>query len=68
MTQSELGFVFGVHKSTVANWENGYDIIPLSKLIRFCNLYSYSVDFVLGLSRGNKAYEDKIKIDKKALV
>lgn len=65
MTQSELGFVFGVHKSTVANWENGYDIIPLSKLIRFCNLYDYSIDFVLGLSRKNNVYNDKICTDKK---
>ena len=56
MTQSELGYVFGVNKATVSNWENGYDIIPLNKLIKFCNLYNYSIDFVVGLTRKNKIY------------
>lgn len=23
MTQAELGFVFGVQKATISNWENG---------------------------------------------
>ncbi len=31
MTQTELGYIFGVSKATVANWENGYGIIPLKK-------------------------------------
>ena len=33
MTQTELGYIFGVSKGTVANWENGYSIMPLKKLI-----------------------------------
>ena len=66
MTQTELGYVFGVHKSTISNWENGYDIIPLNKLIRFCNLYNYSLDYVCGLSRKNIEYK-KINIDKKKI-
>lgn len=64
MTQTELGNLFGVTNSTVRGWENAYDSIPLKKLVKFCNLYGYSIDFVLGLSRNNKKYTDKIKIDK----
>ena len=64
MTQSELGYVFGVNKATVSNWENGYDIIPLNKLIKFCNLYNYSIDFVVGLTRKNKIYPKIEKLDK----
>ena len=60
MTQKELGFVFDVHKSTISGWETGKDTIPLRKLIKFCNLYNYSLDFVMGLSRTNKEYS-KIK-------
>lgn len=63
MTQSELGYVFGVGKATISNWENGYDIIPLNKLVKFCNLYNYSLDFVVGFSRKNKTYSP-LKIDK----
>ena len=66
MTQEELGFVFGVSKKTVSGWENSYDTIPFNKLIRFCNLYDFSMDFVLGFSRNNTKY-DKIKTDKEKI-
>ena len=66
MTQKELGFVFGVHESTISGWETGKDTIPLRKLIKFCNLYNYSLDFVMGLNRTNKTYPklDKINLKK----
>lgn len=56
LTQKELGFIFGVHASTISGWETGKDTIPLKKLIKFCNLYGYSLDFVTGLSRNNTKY------------
>lgn len=69
MTQLELGYVFGVSDSAIRSWENAYESIPLSKLIKFCNLYDYSLDFVVGLSRSNKKYgkfkTNKVKIGKK---
>ncbi len=69
MTQSELGFVFGVSDSAIRSWENAHDSIPLPKLIKFCSMYNYSLDFVVGLTRKNIKYgkfkTDKIKISKK---
>lgn len=68
MTQKELGFVFGVSDRTISGWENCYDIIPLSKLVKFCNLYHYSVDYVVGFTRNNKKYKNKkIILDKKII-
>lgn len=64
MTQEELGYVFGVKKATISNWENGYDIIPLNKLVKFCNLYNCSFDFIVGFTRENKIYPKLNKIDK----
>ena len=61
MTQKELGYIFGVHETTVSGWETGKDTIPLKKLIKFCNLYNFSLDFVCGLTRINNKH---IKIDK----
>ena len=61
MTQTELGYIFGVSKGTVANWENGYGIIPLKKLIKFSNYSGYSLDFICGFNRTNKKFD---KIDK----
>lgn len=63
MTQKELGFVFGVSRYTVHGWENGHDMMPLSKLIKFSNLYGYSLDFICGLSKKNIKY-GKLNIDK----
>lgn len=66
MTQKELGFVFGVSRYTVHGWENGHDTMPFNKLIKFCNLYGYSLDFVCGLSKKNIKY-DKLNIDKQMI-
>lgn len=66
MTQTELGYVFGVTKNTVSGWENGHDTMPFNKLIRFCNLYDYSLDYVVGFTRYNSKYE-KIKLDQKII-
>ena len=66
MTQQELGYVFGASKNTVSGWENAHDTMPFNKLIRFCNLYDFSMDFVVGFTRKNTKY-DKIKTDKKKI-
>ena len=67
MTQEELGYVFGVKKATISNWENSYDIIPLRKLIKLSNLYNYSIDYLVGFNRRNTKHSSKIKIDKKII-
>ena len=65
MTQKELGYVFGVHETTISGWETGKDTIPLKKLIKFCNLYNYSLDFAIGLSRQDDKHPNIDKVDKK---
>lgn len=57
MTQTELGNIFGVSKQTIANWENNNDIIPLKKLIKFCNMFNYSIDYVVGLKNKNQDFQ-----------
>ncbi len=67
MTQEELGIVLGASKQTISNWETGYTPMPLPKLIRFCNLYDYSLDFVCGFNRKNIKYNKNIKLNKKTI-
>lgn len=67
MTQTELGNVFGVHNSTVRGWENAYDTMPLRKLVKFSNMYNYSIDYILGLSKSNKIFDTKIKLNRKSI-
>ena len=66
MTQEELGFVFGVSRKTISGWETSSNTIPFNKLVKFCNLYNYSIDFVCGLSRRNREYP-KIKLNKEQI-
>ena len=64
MTQEELGLVLGVSRKTISGWETANDPIPFNKLIKFCNLYHYSLDFVLGLTKNNDKNNIVVKIDK----
>ena len=67
MTQEELGIILGASKQTISNWETGYIFMPLTKLVRFCNLYNYSLDFVVGFTRKNIKYNKEIKLDSKLI-
>ena len=60
ITQDELGSILNVHKSTISGWENCHSIIPFKKLIKFCNQYNYSLDFVCGLTRKNTDYSKNL--------
>lgn len=64
MTQKQMGCVFNVNDSTYRGWESGRTIIPLKHLIKFSNLYGYSIDYLLGLTNKNTKYEPIKKIDK----
>jgi len=65
LTQKELGKILGVSDSTVSGWETAKDTMPLEKMIIFCNLYNYSLDFLTGLSRKNEKYNRLEKVDMK---
>lgn len=67
MTQTELGYIFGVSKGTVSNWENGYSVIPLRKLIKFSNYSGYSLDYICAFTRYNKKLPKIEKTDKKTI-
>lgn len=56
ITQTQLGYIFGVSKQTVSGWENAKDTMPFNKLIKFSNLYDYSLDYILGFTRKNINY------------
>ena len=63
LTQSELGYMFGVSDSAVRSWENGHYTIPLPKLCKFCSMFDYSIDYVMGIIKRNIKY-GSFSIDK----
>lgn len=67
ITQRKLGQILGVSEKTISGWETAQDTIPFRTLIKFCNLYNYSVDFVVGLIRQNIKYNQNIDITNKII-
>lgn len=53
LKQIYVAKILKVHKSTYSNWENNYDTIPLKKLIYYANYFSFSLDFLFGISSVN---------------
>ena len=53
LTQKQIANIFDIHESTVSGWETGKDSIPLKKLIAYCYLFHYSLDYILKLSESN---------------
>ena len=48
LTQKEVAEKLGVERSTYAGWETGKDVIPLSKLNDFANIFKVSLDYLVG--------------------
>jgi len=56
--QKEVAELLGVNFTTVSGWEIGKDTIPLKHLIKYANKYNYSLDYLFGISKENKEYEE----------
>lgn len=47
MTQEELGRALGVQKAAVCKYEKGYVALPPEVLLKLCDLFSVSADYML---------------------
>ena len=50
INQVEFGRKLGVTKQSVSNWENNNIIPSIDMLIKICNTFSVSSDYLLGLN------------------
>ncbi len=50
INQVEFGKKLGVTKQCISNWENGNIQPSIDMLIKICNAFSISSDYLLGLS------------------
>ena len=67
LTQEQLGYHLGVSRKTISGWETANDPMPFDKLVHFCNLYQYSLDYITNLSSKNKKTHTKIELDKESI-
>lgn len=65
MTQKAMSDQLDVKQGVYSRWENGKEIIPLRRLNEFCNITSYTMDYITGLTRTNKKCPEKKEIDVK---
>ena len=50
-TQRQLAEAIGYHQVQIARYETGHNPPPIAYLVRFCEHYRVSADYVLGLPR-----------------
>ena len=49
LNQVQLGQHLGVKKQTISNWENDNILPSIDMLIKICNFFNVSTDYILGL-------------------
>ena len=54
--QTALAAKLGVSKQSVSNWENNNILPSIEMLLKICNVFSTSADYLLGL-------DDKVQLD-----
>ena len=50
-TQKSLGEKIGIHPVQWANYERRFNEMPIRYLVKFCQHYGVSADYILGLGR-----------------
>ena len=50
LTQQQMANILGVKRSAYSLWKINKNIIPLTKLVDFCNKFNVSLDYITGLS------------------
>ena len=67
--QTDMANILNVKQVNISNWENGKEIIPLTKLNMYANYFNVSLDYIIKLSdkkipSTNRNDLDKILIGK----
>ena len=50
MSQSDVGEFLGIVQTVYSRYERGHNTIPLELLLKLCDLYGVSADYILGRS------------------
>lgn len=51
-SQRDLAKAIGYHQVQIARYETGENKMPIDYIIKFCNHYRVSADYILGLPKG----------------
>ena len=51
LTQREVAKRLGQHLTTYQRWESGTTEIPTHIIVRLCNIYNVTADYILGIKK-----------------
>ena len=51
MTQAQVAKLLGTSQTMYARYERGANELPIHHLIRLCEIYGVSADYILGLDK-----------------
>ena len=54
LTQKQVASVLGTSQTMYARYERGANELPIRHLLKLCNLYNVSSDYILGLTDKRK--------------
>jgi len=54
LSQSELGNIVSVGKTTISNWETGYSSPDMGSVIKLAELFNVTTDYLLGRTNNPK--------------
>ena len=60
INQKEIANILGISRQTYSEWETLKNFIPLKHLNNYCNIFDFSMDYVMQLTNKNIKYS-KIK-------
>ena len=66
LNQKDMAEILKVSQSNYSRWENGRELIPLSKLNILCNHFKITMDYIIGISRYSKC-KKKYEFDNKII-
>ena len=63
-SQEEIAKELNISRSSYAMWESNNELIPIKRLIEFCELYHVSLDYTLGLTNQNNKINTNFNSEK----
>ncbi len=63
-SQEEIAKELNISRSSYAMWETNNELIPIKRLIEFCELYHVSLDYTLGLTNQNNKINTNFNSEK----
>lgn len=59
VTQKEIAAYLGIKQQQYARYEKGINIMPVTHLIKLCQFYQVSADYILGIKTSNEVTDEK---------